>query len=131
MNKDIPKHVVKNVTIVITPEKKNAYWSVHIINTNEFPITSVLVASTGYSEKGPDRERTSTIRHSITEVAANSSVHVELIDPKVFHLFNEYGVTYYIGKDLYFKKFLFVPDSIVKGNLSYNAILDAEVVEHS
>ena len=131
MNKDIPKPEVKNVTVVISPERDNEFWSVHIVNINDFPVTSVLVASTGYAEKGPDREKTSTIRHSFDEIGAKSSVHVELIDPKVFHLFNEYSVTYYIDKDIYYKKFLFVPDSIINENLSHNAILDAEVVEHS
>ena len=83
MNKDIPNPEVKNVTVVISPERDNEFWSVHIVNTNDFPVTSVLVASTGYSVKGSDREKTSTIRHSFDEIAGKSSVHVELIDPKV------------------------------------------------
>ena len=131
MNKDIPDNEVKNVTVVVKPEGDNEHWTVHLVNGNDFPIKDILVASTGYSEKGPNQEETSTIRQFFEEVGANSSIQIELIDPKVFHLFNEYGVTYYIDKDIYFKKFLFVPDSIIKSNLRHNTVMDTEVVEHS
>jgi hypothetical protein len=129
MNKDLPDLEVKNVTVVIKPE--SGHWSVHLINNNDFPIKDILVASQGYGEKSPDREETSIIRQYFDVLAPNSSTQVELIDPAVFHLFNEYGVTYYIDKEIYFKKFVFVPDSIVKQNLVYNPIIGAEVVIHS
>jgi hypothetical protein len=129
MNKDLPDLEVKNVTVVIKPE--SGHWSVHLINNNEFPIKDILVASQGYGEKSPEREETSIIRQYFDALAPNSSIQVELIDPAVFHLFNEYGVTYYIDKEIYFKKFVFVPDSIVLENLVYNPIIGTEVVVHS
>lgn len=131
MNKDIPEHEVKNVTVVVKPETTGEHWSVHLINANDFSIKNILVASTGYAEKGPNQVKTSTIRQFFDEVEGNSSIQVELIDPKVFHLFNEYAVTYYIDNDIYFKKFVFVPDSIIKENLRHNDIMSTEVVEHS
>lgn len=131
MNKDIPEHEVKNVTVVVKPEETGEHWTVHLVNANDFAIKNVLVASTGYAEKGPESEKTSTLRQFFDEVQGNSSVPVELIDPKVFHLFNEFGVTYYIDKDIYFKKFVFVPDSIIRHNLRRNEIMNTDVVEHS
>ena len=131
MNKDIPKPVVKNVTVVIKPGATDEHWSVHLANFNPFPIKNILVASEGYGKKEPNREKTSVIRQYFEELPGESSLQIELIDPKVFHLFNEYGVTYYIDSEIYFKKFVFVPDSILSENLIYNTILEDKVVTHS
>ena len=131
MNKDIQKPVVKNVTVVIKPGEINEHWSVHLINFNSFPIENILIASEGYGKKEPNREKTSVIRQYFEELSGESSIQIELIDPKVFHLFNEYGVTYYIDGEIYFKKFVFVPDSILSENLINNTILGDKVVTHS
>jgi len=131
MNKDIPKPEVKNVTVVVKPGLENEHWSVYLINSNPFSIKDILVASEGYGEKDPNRQKTSIIRQYFDDLEAKSSVQIELIDPEVFHLFNEYGVTYYIEKEIYFKKFVFVPDSILRENLIHNSILGEKVVTHS
>ena len=131
MNKDIPDHQVVNVTVVVKPEKEGGHWSVHLVNTNDFAIKNILVASIGYAEKSPSQEKTSTLRQFFDEVKANSFIQIELIDPEVFHLFNEYGVTYYINNEIYFKKFVFVPDSILPANLRYNEVMETEVIEHA
>jgi hypothetical protein len=130
MNKDITEFEVKNVTVVIKPGEEGEHWSVYLVNENAFPIKDILVASKGYGEKSKDQEHTSTIRQFFEEVPAKSAIQIELIDPKVFHLFNEYGVTYYIGSEIYFKKFVFVPDSIIPDNLVNHDILNAKVVLH-
>ena len=62
MNKDLPDNEVKNVTVVVKPGEEGEHWSVHLVNSNDFAITNVLIASTGYAEKGPDRQETSTLR---------------------------------------------------------------------
>lgn len=131
MNKDIPKIEVKNVTVVVKPEAADEHWTVHLVNSNDFPIKDILIASTGYAEKSSEQEKTSTIRQFFDKLDSNASIQIELIDPKVFHLFNEYGVTYYIDKEIFFKKFVFVPDSIVWENLRHNEVMGTEVVEHS
>ena len=130
MNKDIPELEVKNVTVVVKPGEEGEHWSVHLVNENTFPIKDILVASKGYGEKGKDQEITSTIRQSFAEVPPKSAIQIELIDPEVFHLFNEYGVTYYIGTEIYFKKFVFEPDSILSENLVNHDILNTKVVLH-
>jgi len=131
VKKDINLPEIVNVTVVIKPETEGEHWSVHLINSNNFEIKNVLVASKGYGEKDPDREETSTIRQFFDELAGNSSLQIELIDPQVFHLFNEYGLTYYIDDEIHFKKFVFVPDSIIKENLILNKTMETEVVTHS
>jgi hypothetical protein len=131
MKKDIPTPEVKNVTVVIKPEKEGEHWTVHLINTNSFSLHNILVASEGYGKKEPNREETSVLRQFFEVLEANASLQIELIDPNVFHLFNEYGVTYYVDNEIYFKKFVFVPDSIIEENLLFNPILDTKVITHS
>ena len=131
MKKDIPALEVKNVTVVIKPEDTGEHWTVHLVNTNDFSLHNILVASEGYGKKEPNRQETSTLRQFFEVLEAQSSLQIELIDPEVFHLFNEYGVTYYLGNEIYFKKYVFVPDSILKENLIFNAILESKVVTHS
>ncbi len=56
---------------------------------------------------------------------------IEPIDPGVFHLNNEYWVSYYIGSQIFDKRFVFVPDSIREENISFIKELEMEGVLHS
>ncbi len=134
MIKDIQLPVVKNVTLAVIREKNillQDEWKVYIINSNNVPLENTLVASTGYGEKDGEKQKTSTIRHFLQTVAANSSVMIEPIDSGVFHLNNEYWVSYYIGQQIYDKRFVFVPDSIREENLTFIKELEREGVLHS
>jgi hypothetical protein len=42
---------------------------------------------------------------------------IEAIDEQVFGLTNEYWLSFYIGGQLYDKKFIFLPESIIDSNL--------------
>ena|SRR5437879_4677097 len=133
MKKDIEVPQVENVTLAIVREKNplNNEWKVYLINNNNFPIENTLVASRGYGEKNGEEQRTSTLRHFLETVGAMSSAVVESIDPKVFHLNNEYWVSYYIGREIYDKRFVFVPDTICEANLVFIKEIDKEGVLHS
>lgn len=129
MKKDIDIPEVKNVTIAIVREADE--WRVYLINNNDVSIDNTLVSSTGYGEKDGEQQKTSTLRHFLETVPAKSSAIVEPINENVFHLNNEYWVSYYIGKQIYDKKFVFVPDSIKEENLTYIKELEMEGVLHS
>lgn len=134
MIKDIPLPVVQHVTLAVVREKDNLMqdaWRVYLINDNNVAIENVLVSSIGYGEKGGEEQKTSTLRHFLQTVGPRSSMLVEPIDKGVFHLNNEYWVSYYIGRDLYDKRFVFVPDSICEENLRPIASLNQEGVLHS
>ena len=134
MKKDIEIPEVKNVTLAVVREKNNLLqddWRVYLINNNDFAIENTLVASRGYGEKNGEEQRTSTLRHFLETVPAKSSTVVEPIDPKVFHLNNEYWVSYYIGSQIYDKRFVFVPDTICSENLVFIQELEKEGVLHS
>lgn len=134
MIRDINIPEVTNVTLAITPEADllgNREWRVYLINKNDFPIENTLVASTGYGEKDGSKQKTSTLRHFLQTVPANSSALIEPIQESVFHLNNEYWVSYYIGTQIYDKRFVFVPDSIKDEHLTFIKELEMEGILHS
>jgi hypothetical protein len=134
MIRDIEIPEVKNVTVAIARKKQpgeSDEWKVYLINSNPFPIENTLVASKGYGVKDGEEQQTSTLRHFLETVAAESVALVEPIDPAVFHLNNEYWVSYYIGTKIFDKRFVFVPDSIHEDNITYIKELEMEGILHS
>ena len=134
MIKDINIPEVKNVTLAVARKKdivEQPEWKVYLINNNDFPIENTLVSSKGYGEKDGEPQRTSTLRHFLETVGPQTAVLVEPIDPAVFHLTNEYWVSYYVGRQIYDKRFVFVPDAIREENLSFIKELEMEGVLHS
>lgn len=129
---DIPE--VKNVTLAVARKKGaegQTEWKVYLINNNEFAIENTLVASKGYGEKDGQPQQTSILRHFLETIQPNSAMLVEPIDAAVFHLNNEYWVSYYIGRQIFDKRFVFVPDSIREENVSFIKELNMEGVLHS
>jgi len=129
---DIEFPEVKNVTIaIVKDELADNSWKVYLINKNHFPIENTLVSSKGYGEKEGEKQNTSVLRHFLETVPANSTALIEPIDPAVFHLNNEYWVSYYVGRSIYDKRFVFVPDTIHEDNLTFIKELDKPGVLHS
>ena len=134
MIKDITIPEVKNVTLAVARKRvigEADEWLVYLINNNDHAIENTLVASKGYGEKDGEQQKTSTLRHFLETVEPHSATLVEPIDPALFHLANEYWVSYYIDKQIFDKRFVFVPDSICEENLSFVKELDMEAVLHS
>jgi hypothetical protein len=134
MIKDIEIPEVRNVTLAVAKRKspgEKDEWQVYLINRNAHPLENTLVASKGYGEKEGEKQQTSVLRHFLQTVPPSSVALVELIDPAVFHLNNEYWVSYYIDRQIFDKRFVFVPDSICDANLMFIKELDMEGVLHS
>jgi hypothetical protein len=133
MIRDIKIPEVKNVTIAVARQKtQNEYdWKVYLINNNDFAIENTLVASKGYGEKDGEQQRTSVLRHFLETIAANSITLIEPIDPSVFHLNNEYWLSYYVGSEIFDKRFVFVPGSICEENLIFIKELEMDGILHS
>jgi hypothetical protein len=133
MKKDIIFPVVEGIKVAVGCNEEVAAgeeWNVYIINDLDIQVENVIVVSRGYGEPGEDQQKTSVLRQLIGSLPANTAIKVEPIDPALFHLFNEYWVSYYIGSQIYDKKFIFVPDSIVKTNLRYVPQLSMKGVLH-
>jgi hypothetical protein len=119
MIKDLPENIVKDIAIAVALEKESAetkLWYVYLINLKKEPIENVLITSKGYGKKNGEQVKTSTLRHMFPVVNNGSSVLIEPIDEQTFGLNNEYWLSYYIGKDIYDKKFIFLPESIIDVN---------------
>jgi hypothetical protein len=133
MKKDINFLPVEGVQIVIA-RKENLIggydWQVFLINQNDVPLKTVFVTSKGYGQKNEEEQKTSTLRHFFVEVPPGAHEVVETIMPDVFHLTNEYWVSYYIDNQIFDKKFIFVPDSIVDENLIKVPVLGLEGILH-
>ena len=106
-------------------------WEVHLLNNNNFPLENILVMSRGYGEKEGKYVETSTLRHFFDEIPAKESLLIEPIDPALFTLNNEYGLTYYIEREIFFKKFTFTPAAMDDQHLTHIESLNAEGILHS
>jgi hypothetical protein len=119
MIKDLPENIVKDIAIAVALEKESVeskIWYVYIINLKNVAIENVLITSKGYGEKDGKSVKTSTLRHMFPVVENHSYQLIEPIDEQTFGLNNEYWLSYYIGKEIYDKKFIFLPESIVDVN---------------
>ena len=119
MIKDLPENKVKDIAIAVALEKESAetkLWYVYLINLKNEPIENVLITSRGYGEKDGKQVKTSILRHMFPIVDQCAFQLIEPIDEQTFGLNNEYWLSYYIGKDIFDKKFIFLPESIVDVN---------------
>jgi len=119
MIKDLPENIVKDIAIAVALEKESAetkIWYVYLINLKNVPLENVLITSRGYGEKNGEQVKTSTLRHMFPLIESGSFKLIEPIDEQTFGLNNEYWLSYYIGRDIYDKKFIFLPESIVELN---------------
>ena len=119
MKKDLPNNIVEDISIAVVLEKESPEskeWGVYLINQKNEDINNVLITSKGYGTKNGEEVKTSVLRHMIPVIEKKSFAKIEIIDEQVFGLNNEYWISYYIDKDIYDKKFIFLPESIVESN---------------
>lgn len=119
MIKDLPENNVTDIAVAVALEGENAEsktFHVYLINLKKEPIENVLITSKGYGEKNGEQVKTSTLRHMFPVVENGGYKQIEMIDEQTFGLNNEYWVSYYIGKQIYDKKFIFLPESIIDAN---------------
>lgn len=127
MIKDLPDNTVKDIAIAVALEKESVeskLWYVYLINLKNEPIENVLITSKGYGEKNGEQVKTSILRHMIPLIDGQTFSLIEPIDEQTFGLNNEYWLSYYIGRDIFDKKFIFLPESIVESNFIKLPILN-------
>ena len=133
MKKDIEFPQVVGVYVAITQNEEND-WEVFLINENDFPLKNVFITSTGYlaEEDNPKKMKyqSSTLRHSIPFLEANEYAKIESIFEEVFHICNEYWVSYYVEDKIFDKKFIFLPNTISKENFVFIEKLSKKGVLH-
>ena len=121
MLKDIPQVAVTDIAIAICPvistddlTDEEELWNVYILNLKQEPIENVIVSSKGYGSYKGETVKTSTLRQFLGTIEGNNFTQVEAIQKKVFGLNNEYWVSFYIGKEIFDKKFIFLPETITE-----------------
>ncbi|MGX5690234.1 hypothetical protein [Arcticibacter tournemirensis] len=120
MKKDLPENIVEDIAIAVVLERESPeakVWNVYLVNLKAEQIDMVLVSSKGYGQKDGKDVKTSILRHSIGTVESNNYALIEAIDEQVFGLTNEYWLSYYIKDQIFDKKFIFLPESIVESNI--------------
>ena len=130
MKKDINFPQIEEVYVTIVNDAKDDLWKVYLLNRNDKKLDTVMVTSKGYGEQDGKKQKTSILRHVIPQIGAGEFALVEPIDEQVFHLNNEYWVSFFIDGQLYDKKYIFVPETIIKDNLIYIEELGMEGVLH-
>src|SRR5689334_11715851 len=99
MKKDIAFIPVEGISVVVARQKNEIdqfVWNVYLINKNNFGIKDILISSKGYGIIDGEERKTSILRHHISFIEAGENVIIEPIDPAVFHLNNEYWVSYFV-----------------------------------
>lgn len=138
MKQDISFDPVEGVSVAVIPDEAalapdgRAIWQVYLLNHNTFPLRNVIVNANGFGQQEDgEKVRTSTMRYLFEEVPPRTAVPVEPIEAGLFHLNNQYWVSYYRGAQIFDKKFIFVPDSIVPDNFTHIGLLNRLGVLHS
>lgn len=131
MRKDIQPPKVTGVAMAVVREKDEEgedAWFVYLLNSNAFALTDVLVSSRGYGEIGGESRKTSELRHHLEELGASSWARIERIVEDVFPLSNQYWLSFYVGRDLYDKKYIFLAGSIDEANFTSIPLMEARGV---
>ncbi len=125
MKEDINIPKVENIGVAIVKEtiEGDETWNVYLINFRDEPIVNTLVSSKGYGQIDGRLKKTVTFSHYLEDIPAKSYKLIEPISEEVFPLTNEYFVTFYINKEIYDKKYLFVPESIKTSNFTSIKVL--------
>ncbi|MCO5258786.1 MAG: hypothetical protein M9916_01460 [Crocinitomicaceae bacterium] len=113
---------VENVAFAIVPEinelNEKTYY-VYLLNLRDDIMEGIIVTSKGYGEnlETGEKIKTSTLRHSLEVLLPNEAAKIEPIMEEVFHLSNEYWISFWINDDMYDKKFVFLSGSITDENM--------------
>lgn len=112
MKKDIQIPTVTDVEMAVVYEYNDLYnsddWNIYIINKKDVDLEMMIIVSQGFSET----KTTSLIRKKITLLPAHSFAKVELIQPELFALDNRFQISFFEGKTLFEKTFLFPKNTI-------------------
>ena len=113
MKKDLKIPKVTGVEIAaVMREDDDQLWDIYLINRNGYALENVIISTSGYGEVNGQYQKTSILRHAIELLEAKSYAKIEPIQKEVFHLTNQYWVSFFSSGQMYDKKYIFLPDTI-------------------
>lgn len=123
MKKDIEIPIVKDIYVAIVFETNPIYktddWNAYIINDSNSPAETVLIVSKGSNSV----KETPIFRHQIKLLPAKSYAKIELIHEAVLQLKNEFKVSFFQNKVLFYKNYIFKPNAVSIKNLTLLPII--------
>jgi hypothetical protein len=133
MLKDIQRTAVENIAVAIVPKiaedgSEEKLWEVYILNLKDETIDNVIVASKGYGTYKGDIVKTSVLRHYLGTIEGQTAMLIEPIQEEVFGLNNEYWVSFYLNREIFDKKYVFLPESINEDYFTFIPILERKGV---
>lgn len=131
MLKDIDHPKKDGVSLAIaaeTDELNKTQYFAYLINQTNQRLENVLIRSNGYGEQDGEKVQTTELRRFYDDVEPNSPLKIEPIIEDALKLNNQYWVSFYIGKELYDRKFVFVAGSISDSNFIKIPLIDADGV---
>ena len=117
MREELKGPKVENVSVAIVEiplENNEKEYIVYLLNFRDDIMEGIIVASSGYGENPNTGEqiKTSILRKGIELMLPNEAARIEPIMPELFHLTNEFWVSFWVNDVMYDKRFIFVPGSI-------------------
>lgn len=129
MNDKVNYIPVKDIHVAIAEEE--GMRQVYLINRGDNYLHNILITSKGYGEIDGTPKETSVLRHHFDQLDPGSFLTVESIIDDVLGLSNEFWVSYYIGRQIYDKKFVFTPASFIEENIIDLPIVNKKGVLHN
>jgi hypothetical protein len=120
MLKDIEFKKVDDLGIAIVREEVEGVmaWVAYLVNFGDSKKDNILVNSYGYGEIQEKPFKTSELRWFMGDLDARTFAKIEELQDDILPLTNEFFVTFYAGHEIFEKKFIFVPESIIEENLT-------------
>lgn len=131
MLKDIDMPKVTAVGVAIAREENelgDELYYAYLINMSNEVIESILIRSSGYGEHEGNVFETTELRRFYDRLDKKSSMKIEPVLKEALVLSNQYWVSFYIGKVLCDRKYVFVPGSVDPTNFITLPFVDQEGV---
>ena len=131
MRKDIVVPKVEDIALAVVKELNELNeekWYVYLLNLKGETIEGVLVSSKGYGKVNGEDVKTSQLRHFLDTLPPKTFKKVELIQENLFGLSNQYWVSFYLNKQMYDKKYVFLAESITEKNFTEIPLLGLQGV---
>lgn len=133
MKKELEGPKVENVSVAIVQElgEDNVIvYNVYIINQKEEELEQVIVSSKGYAtlKKVEEKVETTTLRKLLGNIEAQSAKKIEPIMEDVLALNNEYWVSFFVGNQMFDKKYVFLSESVKEENFVNIPVLNKKGV---
>ena len=116
----IPK--VENVHIVAIKEWSDDFqencWYAYLLNATNETLEMAMLVSRAYGLIDGENRKTMSLRHAFATVAPQTAVKIEFLENNLLQLNNEFALSYFIGNQMFDKKFVFKVNSINDKGLS-------------